>query len=235
MTRKILNNVEQIHLALKKRYKNFRHYNKCNPLAELLFILCSTKTSEKSYLGTYKRLINSFPKFEDILKAKTSDIEKVLEKGGLSVIKAKSIKKIFTTLAEKFGKPTLTPLKEMSTKECEVFLTSLPGIGLKTARCVIMYSLNRPVFPVDTHCWRISRRLGWIRPNQKNARLTDREQNRLQNKIPEKFRFALHVNMVSLGRELCLKNPLCLHCPIVVYCKQIGVKKLSSTNSNRTN
>ena len=61
-----------------------------------------------------------------------------------------------------FGRPTLAPLKRLSDMEVEGVLLSLPGVGVKVARCVLLYSLRRDVFPVDTHCWRVTCRLGWV-------------------------------------------------------------------------
>jgi endonuclease III len=114
----------------------------------------------------------------------------------------------------------------MSDEEAEAFLLSLPGVGKKVARCVLMYSLGRQVFPVDTHCWRIAQRLGWVRPTQKDKHCAPRDMDRLQSKIPPELRHSLHVNMISLGREICAPtSPRCDECPISAWCPKIGVSK----------
>ena len=119
------------------------------------------------------------------------------------------------------------PLRKMSDKDAETFLLSLPGVGKKVARCVLMYSLGRQVFPVDTHCWRIARRLGWVRPTQKDKHCAPRDMDRLQSKIPPEFRYSLHVNMISLGREICTPTaPRCDECPISAWCPKIGVSRI---------
>jgi len=103
-------------------------------------------------------------------------------------------------------------------------LLSLPGVGRKTARCILMYSLGREVFPVDTHCWRVAIRLGWIAPSCSNGRCYPKDMDALQEKIPPELRYTLHVNMVSLGREICtMRQPKCPDCPLTHLCPKIGV------------
>ena len=134
---------------------------------------------------------------------------------------------LFDIIVAKFGEPTLKPLRKMSDKDAEAFLLSLPGVGKKVARCVLMYSLGRQVFPVDTHCWRIARRLGWVRPTQKDKHCAPRDMDRLQSKIPPELRYSLHVNMISLGREFCSQAaPRCDECPISAWCPKIGVPQI---------
>ena len=143
--------------ALHKRYRDFNHYNLKEPLDELLFIICSTKTSEASYRSTFRSLKETFPTHLRIAEAPAEYIARPIVSGGLSNQKAKAIRDLFDVIVAKFGEPTLEPLRKMSDKDAEAFLLSLPGVGKKVARCVMMYSLDRQVFPVDTHCWRIAR------------------------------------------------------------------------------
>lgn len=209
--------------ALKTRYRDFNHYNLKNPLDELLFIICSTKTGEASYRSTFRSLKETFPTHLHIAEAPAEYIARPIVSGGLSNQKAKAIREIYDALAENFGKPTLKPLHKMNDEEAEVFLLSLPGVGKKVARCVLMYSLGRQVFPVDTHCWRIARRLGWVRSTQKDKHCAPRDMDRLQSKIPPELRYSLHVNMISLGREICVPGiPRCGVCPISRWCRKIG-------------
>jgi len=223
---KTTTNVRQVTAALRKKFRNFSHCNKRNPLDELLFIICSVKTNEEKYQTTYKTLKLSFPRYEMIADASPKEIAKAIEKGGLSNQKSVVIKKIFDAIMSEFGAATLSPLRPMSDGECEKFLLSLPGVGKKTARCVMMYSLGRQVFPVDTHCWRICRRLGWIRRTRPDGSCSPRDMDRLQTKIPDELRLSLHVNLVSLGRQVCTaNNPRCSDCPINFWCRRIGVSE----------
>lgn len=209
---------------LNKRYRNFSHHNKKNPLEELLFILCSVKRSEKVYLRAFKSLKRAFPSYSELNQASVRVIAKLVLWGGLQNQKARSLKNLMTAITKKFGHPSLAPLHKMTEAECEKFLCSLSGVGRKIARCVMLYSLDMKVFPVDSHCWRISRRLGWIKSTSKNQFCSSKDMNRLQEMIPPNMRLSLHVNMVSLGRDVCkARLPKCGHCPISGYCPKIGV------------
>jgi endonuclease III len=204
---------------LRERYGDWDHHNRKNPLDELLFILCSTKTNENGYRGTYSALRRAFPRFDTIAEAPPEYLAKPLATGGLQHQKARAIRGICDAIVARFDKLTLAPLRAMPDAECEAFLTSLPGVGKKVARCVMMYSLGRAVFPVDTHCWRIARRLGWVRATRGDGHCAPRDMDRLQDKLPLPLRFSLHVNFVSLGRELCVAGkPRCAECPLADLC-----------------
>jgi len=218
-------NPEQVAPILKRRYGDHAHYNRRNPMEELLFILCSTKTQESSYLSTYSALREEFPTFSSLAEAPAEEIAIPLVPGGLYRQKSEAIHKICTAIVERFGRLTLAPLRWRDDAECEAFLTALPGVGKKVARCVMMYSLDREVFPVDTHCWRIALRLGWVRATQKDGHCCPRDMDRLQKKIPPHLRFSLHVNFVSLGREFCTAGTaLCGECPLEKICPKIGAR-----------
>jgi len=160
--------VARVAAVLTRQYRDYAHRNRLNPLEELLFILCSIQTNEALYRESFQALRKAFPLFNLLAAAPEEAVARTLARGGLSRQKARAITGIARKLTEAFGRPTLAPLKRMRASECEAFLTSLPGVGKKTARCVMMYSLRMPVFPVDTHCWRICRRLGWVRPTRGN-------------------------------------------------------------------
>jgi endonuclease III len=217
-------NVGEVAVALKCRYADFNHYNLKDPLDELLFIICSTKTDEANYRASFEALKAAFPTPNQLAQATAVYIAKPIAVGGLSNRKSKAIRSLLDAIVENFGVLTLEPLREMSDRDAEDFLTALPNVGKKVARCVMMYAFNRKVFPVDTHCWRIARRLGWVRPTQKNRRCAPRDMDRLQSKIPPELRYSLHVNMISLGREICTATaPRCEDCPIAAWCPRIGV------------
>lgn len=226
MFNKYAHHVKEVAKTLKKRYKDFAHHNKKNPLNELLFILCSVKTTDSNYKSTYASLIKSFPSHQLLADAPVGAISKAIFRGGLYRQKATTIKKLLESINNIFGKPSLSPIKRMSSEDCENFLLSLPGVGKKVARCVMMYSLGYEVFPVDTHCWRICHRLGWVRPRKQMDYCSQGYMDIIQDKIPSGLRFSLHVNMVSLGREICTAlRPKCEKCPIEKYCPKIGAKQ----------
>ena len=226
--------VREVAATLKYRYHDFDHYNLKDPLDELLFIICSTKTEEASYRNSFRALKESFPTHLKIAEAPAEYIARTIVRGGLSNQKAKAIRNLLDAIVARFGKPSLEPLRAMSDEEAEAFLLSLPGVGKKIARCVLMYSLGRQLFPVDTHCWRIALRLGWVRPTQKDRHCAPRDMDRLQTKIPPELRYSLHVNMISLGREICTASvPRCDECPLSVWCPKIGVARAKVRKQQR--
>lgn len=224
LTKEYVPEIDEVARALKKEYKDFAHYNKKNPLDELFFILCSVKRSEKVYLEAFTSLKRNFPKYELLGTSSVYKLSRAISWGGLQNQKARTAKKIIKRLIENFRKPTLAPLKKMPDAECESFLTGLPGVGKKVARCVMLYSFSRQVFPVDIHCWRICSRLGWNGNNCSSRNVTDADMDHLQALVPSKLRFSLHVNMVSHGRKICTaRSPKCHACVIAVSCRKIGI------------
>lgn len=215
------NKLDKIAIILKKEYGDFNHYNKKNPLDELVFIICSIKRNEKICLLMFRALKNAFPSYDKMLKAPQRKLSKVLSPYGLQNEKAFTIKEILGSITRSFGKPTLNPLKMISDSECESFLLNLRGVGKKVARCVMLYSLGREVFPVDSNCWRICDRMGII-DWRHNEVIGHKDMDLLQSRIPVHMRFSLHVNMVSHGRNICTpKNPKCHLCVIINHCQYV--------------
>lgn len=212
-------NIYNINRLLSKRYNNHLHYNKRGPIAEIVFILLSTRTEEYNYLRTYRSLREKYPSWNMLLTAPEHEIENAIKLGGLSKIKARQIKNVLTSIKNKTGALSLKHLKVLSDDELECFLISLPGVGVKIARCVMMYAFGRKVFPVDTHCLRISQRLQLIDGRIKKRNLTKKSMDEIQKMIPPNLRLSLHVNFISLGRELCIASrPRCAICPLSSMC-----------------
>lgn len=223
--------VESVAYALSERYGDHSHGNKANPLRELIFIICSVQTNEALYRSTYTKLISAFPNSRQLADATEGEIAAAIAHGGLSRQKARTIKAILARLEADFGSPTLSPMRAMSDAECESYLVSLPGVGKKTARCVTMYSLGRDVFPVDSNCWRICRRLGWVRATRPDRSCSPRDMDRVQAGVPPNLRFSLHVNLVSHGRACCLPSAmLCDECSIRQFCKTGRRRAVSRSN-----
>ncbi len=216
---------------LSGEYGDCRHYNQSDPLDELLFIICSVKTTESAYLPAYRRLraLLEDPAFG--FRASAEVIEGALVGAGLQRQKAAAIRRILDALLVNRGEPSLAHLRQLDDLDCEAELVALPGVGKKVARCVMMYSLDRQVFPVDTHCWRIVRRLGWFRPSVRDRHCTASDMDRVQQGIPRELRPSLHMNMVSLGRDACrARIASCDRCVLRGLCPAIGVR---TGNQNR--
>lgn len=215
----ILREIHGVARKLKAEYNDFSHHNRFNPLDELIFIICSIKRRKNRHLEAFRALKRKFPSYRKLSMASESDISIVLAPYGLQNEKASAIKKSMQKIIQCFGKLTLNPLRQMSDAECEEFLTNLKGVGKKVARCVMMYSLGRRVFPVDSNCWRVCLRLGWINGAHKTKTISPDDMDLLQLVIPPELRFSLHVNMISHGREVCtVEKPNCHQCIIRSYC-----------------
>ncbi len=215
------NHVREVASLLKERYRDFSHFNKKNPLDELLFIICSITTTEPVYRRTHRALKKRFRSFSALSRASVAQIAKAIREGGQYRQKGKAIRRLLAEIVRRYGKPTLSPLKGLSNGECESFLLSLSGVGKKVARCVMLYSLKREVFPVDTHCRRVCSRLGW----RGTAKDDDVNDDQLQAMVPGSLRYSLHVNMISLGREFCkAKKPICHLCPLKEICPKLGTE-----------
>jgi endonuclease III len=209
-----------------RAYGRTELYNLRNPLSELLFIICSALTQEANYRATYASLRRSFPTMASLARASEEEIAASIARGGLSARKARGIRHILDCLAAEFGRPTLAPLRAWSDAECERFLTSLPLVGRKTARCVMLFSLDREVFPVDRHCWRISTRLGWTGDRVREAPAPT-DMDALQAKIPPGLRGPLHVAMVGFGRQTCrATRPRCERCELQTVCPSRHLDRL---------
>lgn len=209
--------ISRVCVALHRAYGSPRLNNRCNPLDELLFVLISQKSGSWSYEEAYLALRRAFRSWSALREVRTEDVAALLKPAGLSNNKAARIKAIADRLDQDFGRVTLAPLKTMSDADAEDYLTSLPGVGEKTAKCVLMYSLDRQVLPVDTHVRRVSTRLGLLERGASDGRA----HRRLAAAVPPPLRYGFHVNAVSHGRAVCFKRtPACRACVIGRWCPQ---------------
>jgi endonuclease-3 len=197
--------------------------NQMDPIGGLVLAILSQNTNDRNRDRAFGRLRERFGSWEEVALASPSEVEEAIRPAGLSKVKSERIINCLRTLKD--GDGTLDSLKGMSLEEAEGFLTSIPGIGLKTARCVLLFQLGLPAFPVDTHIMRVSKRLGWI-PEKASAR---KAHEILQNSIPHDLVLDLHINMIRLGRTLCRpRNPRCGQCPLLEECST-GKRERAST------
>jgi endonuclease-3 len=200
---------------LADRYGTPRLGNKHHPVSELVFIILSARTRGREHESAYRRLRRRFRTWEAVRDARTSDVERTIRDAGLSVIKAHQIKGLLRRLTADFGGLTGAGLRRLDTPALERYLATLPGVGVKTARCVMLYALDRPVFPVDTHCMRLFENLGLIAGRMR----FEYAQEPLQEMVPDDIRYSLHVNAVAHGRATCIPSaPRCGECPITGLC-----------------
>lgn len=201
-------------LSLERAYGNPRHGNKSNPLDELVYIILSNRTTPRTHRMVYAALKNEFPSWESVRPSDRRTMRRILGPAGLSRLRTGQLLRIFRALRAAFGRTTLAPLRAMSDREAEAFLTALPGVGRKVAKCVLMYSLNRPVLPVDVHVHRLAQRLGLAVKKR-----PDTSQDLIEAAVPPSLRYGFHVNAVAHGRAICRPiNPQCIDCCLGRWC-----------------
>jgi endonuclease III len=208
--------LQEVDRRLRKQYRTAPLGNLPDPLDELVFIQLSIRTRDGSYLDTYENLRDLVDgDWERLLTTPEDALLGVLRGGGMARVKVDRLKRQIAAIREWFGSATLDPLHDFTDQEAESFLRGLPGVGSKAARCVLLYSLNRQVFPVDSHCLRVLIRLGVADPalNRKAAH------DVLQPLVPGRIRHSLHVNLIHHGRQLCYpRSPDCQRCPLLDLC-----------------
>ena len=186
-----------------------------NPVDELIYIVLSSRTRGTVFQDTFRRLREQFPSWDEVTAAPLEDISSVLAPAGLSGKKARWLQLTLLEIKRRESVISLERLRGMEDQEAEDYLISLPGVGLKTARCVLMYSLKRQVFPVDANVRRLLERLELIPPGISYQDIHDRA----QSLVPRELRADLHIYGVIHGRATCLpRTPGCVRCPLAALC-----------------
>lgn len=196
--------------------------NKRNPLSEAIYILLSYQTNLSRSKSVWRRLRSSFPRWQDVERASVSRVAAVLRQGGLQRQKARVIKTLLAKVRRLFGELSLKRLRGESDDHAERILTQLPGLSWKGARCVLLYSLDREVFPVDVNTFRILKRIGIIPVHSVYRRKSVHDT--LETAILPSRRREFHVNLVVHGQRTCLPlNPKCHACPVRPICSMTGL------------
>jgi endonuclease-3 len=185
------------------------------PLDELVLTILSQNTNDRNRDIAYARLRSRFGSWDAVADAPQPDIEDAIKPGGISKVKSKRIKDILEALRSEQGGLSLDWLERASRQRAFEFLEGLPGVGRKTAACVLLFSYDRPELPVDTHVYRVTSRLGLIRPKASFEEAHDV----LLELVEPRDVYELHVNLLRHGRRLCkAQRPLCEHCPLLRVC-----------------
>ena len=181
----------------------------------LVSVMLSQATSDVNSDRTYDALKRRFPTWDAALRARESTIADTIRLGGLANQKAAVIKDLLRQIKEEHGTLDLNFLHDVSSEEAVRYLSQFRGIGPKTVACTLLFACRKDVFPLDTHIFRILRRVGLIPQS-----CTDRRAHEIMNTIVPTGKFySFHVNLIRHGRALCRpREPLCERCPIVEYC-----------------
>jgi endonuclease III len=186
-----------------------------DPLGMLINIILSQATSDTNSERTFAALKKRFPTWDALARARTSTIADTIRSGGLANQKAAVIKDVLRQIKEEHGTLDLGFLHDVSSEEATRYLSQFRGIGPKTVACTLLFACLKEVFPLDTHIFRILRRVGLIPQS-----CTDKRAHEIMNAIVPTGKFySFHVNLIRHGRSLCRpRDPLCERCPIVEYC-----------------
>jgi endonuclease III len=186
-------------------------------LGELIATILSQHTSDINSERAYAELIRRFPGWEAVRDAPVEAVEDAIRSGGLARQKAERIQHILRHIpAEADGELSLDRLEEMPLDEALTYLQALPGVGPKTAACVLLFGVGQPAFPVDTHVWRVCRRLALIGPKVS----PEAAHEVLGRLIPPGCRHTMHVDLIRHGRQIChAQRPQCPRCPLRSECQ----------------
>ena len=207
--------VREIEQRLKAAYGQPDHHNPTDPLDDLVFVVLSRMTQEVKYKRTYDALRDAYPSWQLVREAPAHDVELVLKDAGLAPTKTRHLQSLLEEIESREHRLDLGRLGALSDQEVEDYLTSLPGVALKTAQCVMLYALGRDVCPVDTHVWRVSQRLGLAPPGL----WSERKGRALEASLPTGIRGSLHRTLVAHGRAVCIARAArCDLCVIAELC-----------------
>jgi len=178
----------------------------------LVMTLLSSRTKDTTTIPLVKKLFKKYPHPQDFINLKLKQLEKELYGIGFYKVKAKQVKELSKIILDKYNGKIPNTFEK---------LTSLPGVGRKTANCVLAYTFHKPAIAVDVHVHRIANRLGWV----KTIKVEDTEE-KLKKIIPKKDWYKINLLFVDHGQRICLPiKPKCKECSVNRYC-EYGQKKL---------
>ena len=200
-----------------------------DPLDTIIGTILSQNTNDKNSYQAYRNLKDNFGNWNELAELTPTKIEKHIKIAGLGKQKSKAIYELLQSLKKNEKSVSLDHIKIKSDAEILEELTSYNGVGVKTASCVLLFSLGRNVCPVDTHVHRTLNRIGLVETNT-----PEKTFYKILNNIPEKTAHSFHTNLIRLGREICKPtNPNCSICPLLKLCK-FDHKSLTKKNKNKT-
>ena len=195
----------------------------------LVETILSQNTSDTNSGRAFKSLLETFDNWESVVSADVERITDSIKRGGLANIKAERIQAVLRRIWEERGSFDLAFLRGRPIPEAKAWLMRLPGVGPKTASCVLLFALGMPALPVDTHVFRVSWRLGLI--DRRSS--TEEAHELLERLIPEQQVYAFHMQMVQHGRRVCrARNPLCRRCVLEEICPSSALKQEVSDESS---
>jgi endonuclease-3 len=207
--------VEEVIKLLEQEYGPLEWKSGKEPIDVLIGTILSQNTSDANSGRAFGSLKAAFDSWEAVASAPAEHIAQAIKSGGLSRIKAVRIKQILNKIEEERGSLSLDFLNSMDMFEARDYLMNLPGVGQKTASCVLLFSLGKPSLPVDTHVFRVARRLGLI-----GSKVSiEKAHALLQQQITASKVYQFHLHMIEHGRRVChARQPRCHECVLRRRC-----------------
>lgn len=207
--------IREAHRRLRAQQGRFIPKPVLPVIDEIVATVLSQHTSDINSERAFGQLKKAFPSWEQVAAAPAGEVADVIRSGGIADQKARRIQQILAAIEEREGRINLDRLHDLDDAAVAAYLESLPGVGPKTAACVLTFSLGRAAFPVDTHVHRLAIRLGWI-PAQTTA---DKAHRLLGPRVPPDIRYDLHLALITHGREVCrAQRPHCDDCVLRDLC-----------------
>lgn len=202
---------------LEATYGCPRHGNPRVAIDDLIYIILSNRSHFRASREVFKRLKCRKEGWGAVRKLGPKKLALILRPLGLSTIRAHQLSATLNDLHRDFGDCTLRPLYRLPDVDVQNYLENLPGVSTKVAKCVMLYTMGRQVLPVDTHVYRLSRRLGWVTKNR-----ADQCHGELESLVPPQRRNAYHVCAIAHGRSVCRPSgPDCANCELRRYCEYV--------------
>lgn len=201
-----------------------------DPVDMLIATILSQNTNDKNSYRAFKSLKEKYNSWEETAEQPRIKIEKLVKIAGLGKQKSTAIKNFLSSIKKEKGKVSLNYLKDFSNDEILAELTRYDGVGIKTASCVLLFSLKRNICPVDTHVHRTLNRIGVV-----NTNTPDKTFLAIIDNIPDGIAHSFHTNLIRLGREVCKPSkPNCSACPLLKICKY-EYKNLNGKTKSKEN
>jgi endonuclease-3 len=200
---------------LRKEYGAPQWQPSYDPVSVLVQTILSQNTSDRNSRGAFRTLLASFDNWERVADADVDTIAHCIRCGGLGRIKAQRIKQALKEIMRKQGRLDLDFLSQLTLSDAQEWLQKLSGVGAKTARCVLLFSLGMPALPVDTHILRVAKRLGLI---DIKASLHEAHHT-LGELVPPEDVYQFHILVIEHGRRICqARHPRCQGCVLKKIC-----------------
>ena len=213
---KLKDRIEKILRLVEEAYGRPRKFVRTDAVDELVRTILSQNTTDKNSLAAFAALKRSFKSWGAVLGTDTRRIVSLIKHAGLANIKAKRIKEALAEIKRREGRLNLTNLTRLDTGDSIKYLRSLKGVGPKTAACVLLFSFGKSVMPVDTHIFRVTKRLGLI----DEALGIEEAHNVLSNIVPKGLIYRFHLGIIEHGRRTCkAQNPRCGSCVLYRLCR----------------